>query len=383
MNNINENSQKQTMQNRPPETPKLGEDTGQLHPDPKESMSGNNKRPISYKQALNSNVVKRKFFTTHKNNTVRVDFTDFRSDVHKAREYFGEFFSEDIQPRNYKKHSKYPIYEIQFHTEIEARIVFQANLDFNGHRIHVQKGISNEMILQNVRIRDVPVDYYNVKSIKEVIKDWFADFGQVLEVTNNKNEQEKLNFWRCPDSNFHLQLALPKNFWDIGKDIPNTIDILNTTCDIDWYGRNYFCYHCKKEGHIKRKCPNKGKRTRFNEPKRNSLSLDTTETLPIENINNENAKEIHTNSIKNSLLIGNIDDTHNETNIAENVSTLNPVHENVAQNDFVSVTEMCKGATLKGLRCTKPVRRNNVNDSIYCRLHKKELAKSQSLIKKR
>lgn len=294
---------------------------------------------------------------------LRVDFTDFRIDAEKARQHFGETFA-DIQLANYKKNSRYPIYEIQFHTIKDLDRVFNENIEYNGQRIYLQKGITNDMILQNVRVRDVTVDDISVEATKDILKKWFSQFGEVLEIKNNDNQEEKTSFWRCPDSNFHLQISLPKNFWETEKEIPNSICIFDEMCQIDWYGRNYFCYYCKKEWHIKRKCPNKGKRTRFNELKINSIVVNTKEVLNNEIQNTNISKEIHLNPTKNSVLIVNSYETAYETHgIATNIATdnvekratVNNVIKNVAENEFEPVTERCKGLTEKGIGCTNPL----------------------------
>ena len=58
-------------------------------------------------------------------------------------------------------------------------------------------------------------------------------------------------------------MVLPKDFWETEKNIENKTLIFGKECQIDWIGKNFKCFACGKEGHIKRKSPSLKKRARL------------------------------------------------------------------------------------------------------------------------
>ena len=67
--------------------------------------------------------MKRGFFSTTKENTLRVDFSNFKGEINKVKEIFGKSF-EGKRPQNYKNNSKKPIFEMVFANQEETNKVF-------------------------------------------------------------------------------------------------------------------------------------------------------------------------------------------------------------------------------------------------------------------
>ena len=197
--------------NKSPDTSVAVQGTGKPSKNTDNPGNGNIRRPVSYKQALNGNSARRSYFICAKENTVRIDFSDFRTDAHKADEYFGQVFA-GVNPVNHKKHTKKPIYEMVFETKEEANKVFSTAVSYNELRMPVHKRVSNKTLLQNVRIQDAPVNKENRELLLEDVTEQFFRYGEVLEVMSSTKDTENIDFWNEPDSNFHLQLALSKDF---------------------------------------------------------------------------------------------------------------------------------------------------------------------------
>ena len=368
--------QQSTEQQRPPDTTVASQKAGQPSQTSALPASGSVRRPVSYKQALNGNKVKRGFFSTSKQHTVRVDFSDFRGEANNAKDHFGRCF-EGFRPQNYKKNSKKPAFELTFSCAEEVNEVCSDIIEYNGLKIHVQRGIGHKMLLRNVRVNDVPANGQNREELLQEVQKQLSQYGDVLEVKNRLNEQEKVEFWSVPDSNYHVQMALDQDFFSEVEKVPVTIDISGQKCKLDWYGKLCNCYGCGQNGHIKIHCPNKGKRTRQNAPKHKPVAASSAEKQV------EKAQEIVPETNNYAMIIESEtektpDSGQNDKSEAENIPVCSESSALQTASTF-GYSKRCRGYTVKNRRCKGTVMVYDKDEVPYCRNHRMQQTESPQI----
>jgi hypothetical protein len=223
------------------------------------------KKTVSYADTAKVKHIQRRFYRSLFKNTVRVDFSTFNDKSGEAKDAFGDAF-EDIQPENNRKHPQKDAYEIVFNSPEDADKVFTKNIEFEGKKIVVQRGVDSSKMLQNVRILNIPINNKNRGDILVYLNEYFSKYGTVLDIQNQENKEEKKNFWQVPSMHVDMQLAMDKDFFEKQQEMEETVKINDQDCKVVFLGKKFVCFSCNKPGHIRRNCKSTVKRTRENRP---------------------------------------------------------------------------------------------------------------------
>ena len=188
-----------------------------------------------------------------------------------------------------------------------------------------------------------------------------------------------MDFWRAPDSNFHVQLALPKDFWEKQKEVPDTVDIFSYICKVDWYGKNFKCYLCGKEGHIKRRCPSKGKRARQNSPvRRNSEEVVQGKQF------DAHEGSAHNSGINATDVNANAHTDEEEDPVSviieEAIQEMEECMQEHEESDVFGPKPRCAANNKKGVRCKKNAQYIGNERTQFCRHHTPAIAAEEFLM---
>lgn len=202
----------------------------------------------------------------------------------------------DLKPQNYRKHAKKPAFELTFSSDKEVDQFMGIELDIEGQKPVLQRGVSNENILKIMRVHDIPINSNNRTAIMQEVSQEISKIGTVLDVRNEDNKGKKKTFWQAPLNMVDVQVLLPKDYFKDEKCIKECINVQSNICKIYYFGKQMGCFKCGQKGHFRKDCKSNQKRTRNNEPKMAEKRVFKSENKVI-NLNTSNlGSSIYANS---------------------------------------------------------------------------------------